>query len=328
MKNTIRMLLTAISLVLSLTAKGEQYALLIGINDYTIIRQLEGPLNDVQLISEILQKNGKFSRSNIKILTNEQASKRNIIAEIKSLFVKGKMGDLIFIYFSGHGTSAADVTLPVNIPRKTGALIPYDITNIRDEEDLLERLLIGKRDIRPLLMQFDKADMDVLMVIDACYSGNVIRNREKKKELPTRYIRFADMLPVNKPKILLEARRKFVTEETYPYKNVFSLSAAQEYEIAQEIPRVKLSEYPTIDGKPHGAFTDSLARVLSGQVDVDTNNDKMIEIGEMYLAVKSLMNSRNLSSTPKLLPEYIEGTSYKGRKLILFENPLHRISSR
>jgi hypothetical protein len=320
-------LMIIIALAVSFTANGANYALLIGITDYPGIRSLQGPLNDVALIDSILQKHWKFNQTNIIKLTNEQASKRNILAAIKSLVEYGEQDDQILIYFSGHGTSAADVTLPVNLPTKTGALIPHDIADIHDEKDLLERLLIGKRDIRPLLRQFDEAGMLVLMVIDACYSGNVIRNKMNKDALPKRFIRFADLLPVNKPKNQLSARRKLAIEEPFPYKNVFSLSAAHEYEIAQDITQEKLSQYPTIDGKPHGAFTDSLARVLSGQVDADTNNDNLIELDEVYLAVKDLMHSRNLSSTPKLLPEHAADANSSNR-LILFSSPIHNISSR
>jgi hypothetical protein len=315
------------ALAISFTANGVQHALLIGITDYPGIRSLEGPLNDVELIDKILKKQWNFNQPNIVKLTNEQATKRNIQAELNSLVDKGERGDQIFIYFSGHGTSAADVTLPVTLPRKTGALVPHDIADIRDEKDLLERLLIGKRDIRPLLGQLDKAGMQVLMVIDACYSGNVVRNRIKKDALPTRFIRFADLLPLKRQKKTLGVRLKFTAKEAFPYKNVFSLSAAQEYEIAQDIPRVKLSQYPTIDGKPHGAFTDSLARVLSGQVDVDSDNDELIELSEVYVAVKNLMYSRKLSSTPKLLPDYAANVE-DSADLVLLARPLQKISTR
>jgi hypothetical protein len=327
MKNTKKTIMAIIALAVSLTANGAQHALLIGISDYPGIRSLEGPLNDVELMDAILHEYWNFNQPNIIKLTNEQATKRNINSAIKSLAKNGKQGDQILIYFSGHGTSAADVTLPVTLPRKTGALIPHDIADVRDEKDLLERLLIGKRDIRPLLRQFDEAGMHVLMVIDACYSGNVVRNRMNKDALPTRFIRFDDMIPFKRPKKTLGTRRKFTAEEPFPYKNVVSLSAAQEYEIAQDIPQTKLSQYPTIDGKPHGAFTDSLARVLSGQVDADSNKNKIIEMGEVYIAVKNLMYSRNLSSTPKLLPEYAANTDASS-SLSLFSRKLHSIAPR
>jgi hypothetical protein len=319
--------MTIVTLAASLTANGAQHALLIGINDYPGIRSLEGPLNDVELMDAILHKYWNFNQPNIIKLTNEQATKQNIKSAIITLAEKGKQGDQILIYFSGHGTSAADVTLPVTLPRKTGALIPYDIADVYDEQDLLERLLIGKRDIRPLLRKFDEAGMHVLMVIDACFSGNVVRNRVNSDALPTRFIRFGNLLPFKGHKQTLSTRRKFTTEEPFPYKNVVSLSAAQEYEIAQDIPQTKLSQYPTIDGKPHGAFTDSLARVLSGEVDADSDKNRIIELGEVYLAVKKLMYSRNLSSTPKLLPEYAANTD-DSSSLILFSRPLHTISPR
>jgi len=46
----------------------------------------------------------------------------------------------------------------------------------------------------------------------------------------------------------------------YPYKNIYYLSASGEFEAAQDISPAFLSQYPTFDGKPHGAFTDTCCK--------------------------------------------------------------------
>ena len=101
----------------------------------------------------------------------------------------------------------------------------------------------------------------------------------------------------------------------FPYRNVVSLSAAHEYEAAQDIPASMLSEYPTIDGKPHGAFTDSLVRVLSSHNIKNSGNNAVITLGALFESVKKLMKDKKYSSTPKMLPQAKEALDLSARAL-------------
>jgi len=92
------------------------------------------------------------------------------------------------------------------------------------------------------------------------------------------------------------------SEVPYPYRNIFYISASTENEVAKDIRRDTLHLYPTIDGKPHGALTDSLLRVLAGQVQVDTNNDGQWSQIELYEALKSNVQ-RRFRQTPQALPK-------------------------
>ena len=96
-------------------------ALLIGINDYlnlpyysnTIketITDLQGPVNDVNSMREILLSKYGFLDENIKVLIDKEANRKNILNALKSFLVQGTQpGDLAFFFFSGHGTQLHDM---------------------------------------------------------------------------------------------------------------------------------------------------------------------------------------------------------------------------
>ncbi|MGI9304691.1 MAG: caspase family protein [Gammaproteobacteria bacterium] len=306
MNQTLRYSALLLLLTAAAAAPATQRAVLVGISDYQLVPPLEGPLHDVALIRSSLVDHWQFEDANILTLTNEQATKRNILDAIASLGTDGAPGDTVFIYFSGHGTSAADTSLSVSIPTKTGALVPHDVRGVKTHQELLNRLIIGKRDLQPVLKQLDRAGFNVFIVVDACYSGNVIRDTKRLDGLPTRFLRLSDLLPRNARRARLGKRLKFNPNEPFPYQNVFSLSAAQEYETTQDIPSAMLKKYPTLDGKPHGAFTDSFARVLSGSHDGDIDGNKILTLTELSESVTKLMRDRNFSSTPQLLPRQTE----------------------
>ena len=90
-------------------------------------------------------------------------------------------------------------------------------------------------------------------------------------------------------------------EETYPYRNIFYISAASENEVAKDIRRNNLNVYPTIDGKPHGVLTDALLRVLAGQTPVDADHDGQWSQIELFKSVKAEVR-RRFEQTPQMLP--------------------------
>ena len=96
-------------------AMAANYALLIGVSNYTFkdITPLKGPANDVTLMWRAL---GKRGFSDVTVLADGLASgpefpksagqptRANILDAFAALGQRAKAGDLVLIYFSGHGT--------------------------------------------------------------------------------------------------------------------------------------------------------------------------------------------------------------------------------
>jgi metacaspase-1 len=80
-------------------------ALLIGINSYANIGDLNGCLNDVTNIKRLLVERFAFEAANITALEDDKAIKRTIVQTWRRLAKAAKAGDRLVFHFSGHGTA-------------------------------------------------------------------------------------------------------------------------------------------------------------------------------------------------------------------------------
>ena len=107
-------------------ARAEHFALLIGVSDYQNEKlKLKGPRNDIPSIWNLLRERG-FKSENIYVLADSLApsptgpqstvlpTHDNILRYFDKLVDGLSKDDLLFVYFSGHGT-----TMPQNIKGKT-----------------------------------------------------------------------------------------------------------------------------------------------------------------------------------------------------------------
>ncbi len=319
-----KILLTICSLIMILpqVSVATRHALLVGINDYSK-KPLFGPVNDVTAIKAALISHWQFKTRHITTLLNEQATKRNILDAINALIKQSQSGDEVFIYLSGHGTSAGDQSFRPVLPTTSGAFIPFDVEQAKTPEAVFQRLVVGRVDLQPLLTQLDQGGRHVFVAIDACYSGNAVRGsaRALADRLPTRNMPFADLIDrggsfageLDLDKML---KQKWTNQATdsYPYKNVYYIAASGEYEPAQDIPPTKLKLYPTLDGKPHGAFSDTLLRVLAKDINADRDNNGQISYGELSTTLRRQMRSRGFNHTPRGLPTLADDTTLLNNK--------------
>ncbi|MGD8243220.1 MAG: DUF4384 domain-containing protein, partial [Desulfobacterales bacterium] len=136
------------------------------------------------------------------------------------------------------------------------------------------------------------------------FSGNTVRAAGgERAPHPSRYLQLAAKSVFNEERSIGSFEDNLIRDQPYPYQNTFYIAASSENEIAKDIQADLLYLYPTIDGKPHGALTDALLRVLSGQVPVDANNDGQWGQMEMFTAIRALVQKR-FQQTPQALPEH------------------------
>ena len=133
---------------------------------------------DVSLVEEML-KNAKFKMGNVKKLVNQQATKAAIVNALKSLASQSKHGDIVYVHFSGHGQQMKDV----HNDEKDGldeCWIPYDAYRKPCEKDRGEKHLTDDEVNYYLNAIRDKIGDSgkMLVVIDACHSGDATRGDE------------------------------------------------------------------------------------------------------------------------------------------------------
>jgi len=234
---------------LSLPARCEKYALLIGINDYPHARQLKGAINDVEDMRKVMVSDLKIPEANIQMLVNEQATKQAIVDALAALPKKTQPGDAIFIYYSGHGwLIAAEKNEESIYDEDMGwheALVPFDAVPWPRERafDPNPTLLIDKEISAALGPMRGRR---VAVIFDSCHAGNGLRALPGKDPgrslydvaLPTS--RFKSLTP-RKPTMDLSGQVVFI-------------AAAQWQQTASD-----LGEFET---RRHGALTASLLRTI------------------------------------------------------------------
>lgn len=173
----------AVLLAASLHAEGlRKRALLIGINDYSASRlhisesaaiparswsNLDGAVNDVRLMGDLLVALQGFDRRDIVTLTDQQATRAAIMQAIdRHLLAPAKKDDILFFYYSGHGSQVRN-TRSTEDDRLDESLVPADsrigAPDIRDKE------------LRTAFNRILDRGARLTVVLDACHSGSGAR---------------------------------------------------------------------------------------------------------------------------------------------------------
>ena len=285
----------------------ERHALLVGIGDYPqSALDLLGPENDINALVPVLQDVWEFKPDNIQVLLHKEATKSAVLGALKDLKRRSKPGDQLFFYFSGHGTSAKDQSVRLPLPDMTAGLLPYDAKLNLAKHEIVASLIVGRTDLRPIFRDIDQSGRQLLVIIDACYSGNAVRSFSLPgAKMPTRFVPLdnkVDSLLPDSDGVRTRAIAATASEEAYPYENVFFISASGEYEEAADISGPYLKKFPTIDGKPHGAFSDAMLRAFSLDLSgIDANGDNVVSHLETKQAIQGWMSGK-FPQTPQHLP--------------------------
>ena len=159
-------------------AVADKYAIVVGIGDYpekSGWNRIHGN-RDVALVTGMLERNG-FAKDDIIRLTDAGATKEAIRNAFKSLVGRIKSGDRVYVHFSGHGQQMTDT----DGDEEEGldeAFVPYDARKEYSAGEYEGENHISDDEL--YLWLSDIADAagaagHVLVVIDACHSGDATR---------------------------------------------------------------------------------------------------------------------------------------------------------
>ena len=152
----------------------ERLALLVGVDRYAPdsgLPDLDGSVNDVRAVREMLVARFDFAPADVLVLENEQATHEGLVGAFRDwLLARAGPGTEVVFWFSGHGSRVPDAdgeepdgwdeTLLCWDSRSEGRRGSYDLV-----DDELTALLaaLGQRTSR------------ATVVTDCCYSGSVLR---------------------------------------------------------------------------------------------------------------------------------------------------------
>ena len=294
--------LLVLSGVAAVPAEAVRRALLVGVGDYTDSRasDLQGPPHDVAALRAALVEHGGFTGEHITVLLDGAATKRGILEKIDRLAEVSRAGDFVLIYLSGHGTSAFNPTLLLPLPHHSGAFVPVDFAASGTQAEQLDSLVIGARDLRPLLQAIDDKQVRGLILIDSCYSQYT--SRALYGPASTVYRTLPTGLSAGLEDATFDAAAE--ASKPYPYRYLVTLTASSKKEKAID----ETNPARTLDGKPHGAFTDSLLRILRQMGGADMDHDGSVSSGELFAAVRARMSAAGYAHSPQLLPLHDKDT--------------------
>jgi hypothetical protein len=261
--------------------KGENYLLVIGIDDYQYAPKLYNAVKDARDVSKILFDHYQFEAKNSIELYNAQATQSEIIRQFRELANKTGEDDNLLIYFSGHGEYDPIID--------TGYWIPVD-------GKLGE---IGTFIDFHLITRFVKVikTHHTFIIADSCYSGTLFTDRSAAQVL--------DHLESIPSRWLLTAGRNEVVSDGKPGDNSpFADAILYRLRHNQE-PRLRVSDFCNL------IITDvrSNARQLPRG---DTLRDVGHRGGEFMFRLKAHAREAFEESIPERLVQVPQGVDRGG----------------
>lgn len=234
----------------------EKYALLIGISDYSNVKDMSykwtniNGTNDVMLLEPLLEK----QEFRITTLIDSKATYSAIIKEINKLTLKCKKGDYVYIHFSCHGQPFEDQ----NGDEEDGwdeSIVPVDAGMIY-EKGVYE----GERHIidDDLLVMMNKIRSKVgntgviYVVLDACHAGTSFRGDEEDVVRGTNYGFSVEGKRYRPTRI--EKKNHYQMKSTPGYAPIIYLEACRPYQKNVEIVE---------KGVNYGGLSYYISRILS-----------------------------------------------------------------
>ena len=151
-------------------------ALSVGINKFTNFPQytLSGCVKDVTDVTDMLKKFLGFNSSEITTLTDEQATKANIMKELNAMVDEAKSGKLnyLFVHLSTHGTQVPDQDKD-EPDHADAAFVPHDIEQEGDHYH--PDHIITADEFKDLFCQLPIENTMLEAFFDTCHSGGGLR---------------------------------------------------------------------------------------------------------------------------------------------------------
>ncbi len=133
------------------------FALVVGIENYRDISAPNGARADAERFAKMLQESMGVPQKNIRLLTDQKATRSDILAQANWLKKNVPPGGRIYFYFSGHGSP--------DVETGQSYILPYEASPelLKDTGVQLSNVLgrLGKSEAR-----------EVLAFVDSCFSGS------------------------------------------------------------------------------------------------------------------------------------------------------------
>jgi len=213
----------------------DRWAIIVGISKYQHQSwNLRYADRDAEELYKLLltPNGGEYKKENIRKLTNEQATSRNILIELHDFLKKPAREDLVLLYFACHGSPDPD--RPNNL-----YLLTYDT-----EPSRIAGTALPMREIRLAIKETLLAEK-VILLVDTCHSGGISEGvgHRSASDDSTRM-------------------KQYLQELSQSSAGLALLTSAETSQVARESEQW---------GGGHGVFTHYLLEGMQGAADDDNN---------------------------------------------------------
>lgn len=251
------------------------YAVVVGIADY-----YENPLDytddDAWYFAEqLLQSPSMWEADNIVLLLNGDATTSNFIAALNAISNVATPNDLLLIFYSGHGSQWGDV-YPIDEMDGLDEALCFIDRDMTDDSlaTLLNNVSVGQ----------------LLVFVDACYSGGQIRGKSEGGLLP-------QSVGEGLAEDLVQGKGVGSKDLADMTRSVVAITASADHESSIESASLQ-----------HGVFTYYLLEAMTGLADDYGNGDGLISAEECYEYLKPNVESYSASVGALYHPQILDYT--------------------
>jgi len=261
----------------------------VGINKFKNLPSatLNGCVNDANDMVSLLEKLWNFSSSDIVKLTDKDATKANIIKNLKEMVDGAKSGKYTNLVFSmsSHGTQLPDLSGD-EPDRADEAFCPYDLAQKGDKWDL--NFVISDDELRDLFIQLpEKVTLEVYL--DTCHSGTGLKAVDLLLDRKPRYL----------PPPSMEAFQTLDGKRQRGLNKALLEKGMTQHILWAACRADQTSADALIDGTYHGAFTYFFCKEMNATKNKLTRN-------EVLEKVRKDLQKGNYTQTPQLECEATE----------------------
>jgi len=263
-----------------------RHALIIGIDQYqpaggksaiqpgsgrSGFANLDGCKNDAEAMKTLLISRFGFEPGSIREVYNQQATRKRIMDEMRSIAEKAGKDDVVFVFYAGHGSQQPNSLSPEN-DKMDETIVPADawqseISDIRDKEQrVMYNAILSK-------------GAKLTVILDCCHSGSMSRGGEPVYSRPK-------FRKIDKSNLDAKDPGSAPLPETVGGDRFLLISAAQDYELA--------AEAVDDDGVPHGAFSLAMMKAM-GQ------STASVSTGNLFAAVRNILKSNGVAQEPQIV---------------------------
>ncbi len=261
------------------TAGPRKRALCIGIDSYPAGDQLFGCVEDAKSWREALGAAG----FDVELLTNDKATRENMVERIQSLVVTSRPGDVLVLQYAGHGTTVVDLN-------KDEAEEDKGAVELRDEAicpvDFRDGNLLIDDDLGELWDQLPEG-VSLTIFFDSCFSGGGQRNLIEPPSTPEE---------VRRPRLVaLDSDTETAYRERRGHTNPVKVSRDDERGV---FFGACLSTEVAWETGSHGDFTSIAIPLLHKALEASSSNKQFFE--ELLRAFGSARRQTPVLRPPRL----------------------------